>query len=106
MIDLSREADVFVLRMQHEQNRFDADFIDGWNDALNRVEKADGPQALVTMGSGKFYPNGMDFDFMRSDAAGVPGVYLSRVLAIPERVLFFPPYSVATIDGHAVGAGS
>lgn len=97
---------MFVLRVQHDQNRFDTDFIDGWNDALDRVEKAAGPQAPVTMGSETFYANGPDFDFMRSDAAGVPGAYLSRVPAIPERVLFFPAYSVATIDGHAFGARS
>ncbi|MBW2390006.1 MAG: enoyl-CoA hydratase/isomerase family protein, partial [Deltaproteobacteria bacterium] len=106
MIDLSREGDVFVLRMQHEENRFDADFIDGWNDALDRVEKADGPKALVTTGSGKFYSNGLDLDFMQSEAAGGPGVYLARVLAIMERVLFFPAYTVAAINGHAFGAGA
>ena len=106
MIDLSREGDVFVLRMQHEENRFDANTIDGWNDALDRVEKAEGPKALVTTGLGKFYSNGLDLDFMQSEAAGGPGVYLSRVLAIMERVLFFPAYTVAAINGHAFGAGA
>lgn len=106
MIDLSREGDVFVLRMQHDENRFDADSIDGWNDALDRVEKADGPKALVTTGSGKFYSNGLDLDFMQSEAAGGPGEYLTRVLAIMERVLFFPAYTVAAINGHAFGAGA
>jgi enoyl-CoA hydratase/carnithine racemase len=106
MIDLSREGDVFVLRMQHEENRFDAKAIDGWNDALDQVEEAEGPKALVTTGLGKFYSNGLDLDFMQSEAAGGPGVYLSRVLAIMERVLFFPAYTVAAINGHAFGAGA
>jgi enoyl-CoA hydratase/carnithine racemase len=98
---------VFVLpRDDLGQVRFDGDSIDAWNDALDRVEKADGPKALVTTGLGKFYSNGLDLEFMQSEAAGGPSAYLARVLAIMERVLFFPAYTVAAINGHAFGAGA
>jgi len=106
MIDLSREGEVYVLRLQNGENRFGPELIEGWNDALDEVEKADGPKALVTTGSGKFYSNGLDLDYMMTEEAGGAGVYLSKVLAIMERVLFFPAFTVAAINGHAFGAGA
>ena len=106
MIDLTREGSVFVLRLQDGENRFGSSVIDGWNDALDEVAKADGAKALVTTGTGKFYSNGLDLEYMQTEAAGGADVYLSRVLAIMERVLFFPAYTVAAINGHAFGAGA
>jgi enoyl-CoA hydratase/carnithine racemase len=43
---------------------------------------------------------------MMSEAAGGANAYLSRVLGIMERVLFFPAYTVAAMNGHAFGAGA
>lgn len=106
MIDLSRVGEVFVLRMENGENRFGPEFIDGWNDALDEVEKAEGPKALVTTGSGKFYSNGLDLDYMLSEASDDPNAYLSRVMGIMERVLCFPAYTVAAMNGHAFGAGA
>jgi enoyl-CoA hydratase/carnithine racemase len=106
MIDLSRDGEVFVLRLDHGENRFGPELIEGWNQALDEVEKADGPKALVTTGTGKFYSNGLDLDYMMSDASGDENTYLSQVMGIMERVLFFPAYTVAAMNGHAFGAGA
>ena len=85
MIELTREQDVFVLQLQGGENRFNGESIEAWNEALDEVEKAEGPKALVTTGTGKFYSNGLDLEYMQSEAAGGPQAYLSRVLAIMER---------------------
>ena len=45
MIDLSRDGDVFVLRLDNGENRFGPELIEAWNQALDEVEKADGPKA-------------------------------------------------------------
>ena len=104
MFDLSRDGDVFVLRMDAGENRFVPETLAGWNDALDQVEKAPAPKALVTVGTGKFYSNGLDLDHMNAsgDAAG----YLAQVLDVIARVLVFPAYTVAAINGHAFGAGA
>jgi enoyl-CoA hydratase/carnithine racemase len=104
MIELERDGDVFVLRMDAGENRFVPALIDAWNRALDEVEKTPGAKALVTLGSGKFYSNGLDLDHLSScgDAAG----YVSSVLAIMRRVLVFPTYTVAAVNGHAFGAGA
>ena len=69
MIDLQRDGDVFVLRMDYGENRFLPNKIDAWNTALDEVEKVGKPSALVTTGTGKFYSNGLDLDWMLGEAS-------------------------------------
>jgi enoyl-CoA hydratase/carnithine racemase len=106
MIDLKREGEVFILRMDDGENRFRADSIAAWNEALDEVERADGPKALVTTGTDKFYSNGLDLEWMAATPGVEAGDYIRDVLAIMGRVLVFPAYTVAAINGHAFGAGS
>lgn len=104
MIDLRRDGDVYVLRMDAGENRFHAGTLAGWSQALDEVEKAEGPKALVTTGTGKFYSNGLDLEVM--GASDDPAGYLASVLDLIGRVLVFPAYTVAAINGHAFGAGA
>ena len=106
MIDLSREGDVFVLRMDAEENRFHPEFVRAWNQALDEVEKAAAPKALVTTGSGRFYSNGLDLDWLLGEGRDQTNDYLKSVLAVMARVLTFPAISVAAVNGHAFGAGA
>ena len=106
MIDLRREGEVFVLRMDAGENRFHPDFVRAWNTALDEVERSDGPKALVTTGSGKFYSNGLDLDWMLGEGSGQANEYLHSVLAVIGRVLVFPAITVAAVNGHAFGAGA
>jgi enoyl-CoA hydratase/carnithine racemase len=104
VIDLGRDGDVFVLRVDAGENRFGPDTLRDWNEALDEVEAFDGPKALVTTGSGKFYSNGLDLDYLMS--SGDAQAYLTRVLDVLARILVFPAYTVAAINGHAFGAGA
>ncbi len=100
----SREGEVFVLRADAGENRFNPDTLSGWNRALDEVEAAPGPKALVTTGTGKFYSNGLDLDYMMS--SGDPPTYIASVLEVMARVLVFPAFTVAAMNGHAFGAGA
>jgi enoyl-CoA hydratase/carnithine racemase len=104
MLHLERHGDVFALRMDSGENRFVPETIAAWNEALDQVEKAPAPKALVTIGSGKFYSNGLDLDYGLK--SGDMNGYVSSVLAIMKRVLTFPAYTVAAVNGHAFGAGA
>lgn len=107
MIDLSREGDVFVLRYDAPENRFRPDGLVEWNKALNEVEAAGNPAALVTTGTGKFYSNGLDLEWMLGEASEHERAdYLPGVLGLMARVLTFPTITVAAINGHAFGAGA
>jgi len=105
VIDLDRDGDVWVLRMRAGENRFSVTVLDQLHAALDQVEAADGPRALVTTGDGKFYSNGLDLDWL----AGAPdraGEYLAAVYRLLGRVLGFPALTVAAVNGHAFGAGA
>ena len=104
VIELSRDGAVFVLRIDAGENRFVPDTLRGIRDALDEVEAADGPKALVTTGAGKFYSNGLDLDYMAG--SGDPAAYLASVLDLIARVLVFPAHTVAAVNGHAFGAGA
>lgn len=106
MIELQRDGEVYVIRMDEGENRFRPDFVMAWNIALDEVEAAPGPKALVTTGTGKFYSNGLDLEWMLSQEPDQGTAYLESVLAVLGRVLVFPAFSVAALNGHAFGAGA
>ncbi len=105
MIDLGRDAEVFVLRFDAGENRIHPEFLAALNAALDEVERAQGPVGLVTTGTGKFYSNGLDIaGLAQLGGEGVRACLadLDRVFA---RLLAFPGPSVAAINGHAFAAG-
>lgn len=106
MIDLRREGPVFVLTLDAGENRFTPELVDAMNAALDEVESAGAPAALVTTGRGKFYSNGLDLQGMATAGAAGAREGLARSLALLGRVLTMPCYTVAAISGHAFGAGA
>lgn len=107
MIDLSREGDVFVLRFDAPENRFTPENLAIWNEALDEVEAAGNPAALVTTGTGKFYSNGLNLEWLMTKASEEEQrTYIPKVLGLMARVLTFPAITVAAVNGHAFGAGA
>ncbi|MGO8956124.1 MAG: enoyl-CoA hydratase-related protein [Streptosporangiaceae bacterium] len=105
MIKLDRDGHVWVLRMQAGENRFGMDWLDAVNSALDVVEASDAPCALVTVGEGKFYSNGMDLEWLAT-APERAAEYLSAIYRVLGRMLGFPAITVAAVNGHAFGAGA
>jgi Delta3-Delta2-enoyl-CoA isomerase len=105
MAGLDRRGAVFVLPLGDDENRFHPDRLAAINAALDEVEAADGPKAVVTTGAGKFYSNGLDLDFMSSNPDAAES-NLHDVHAMFARVLAFPAPIVAAVQGHAFAAGA
>jgi Delta3-Delta2-enoyl-CoA isomerase len=106
MIDMSRDQDVFVLRMVAEENRFNPTMLDAFDAALNEVEASEGPAALVLTGQGKFFSNGLDLDWMMANAEqGGPALVANGLQALYLRLVTFPMATVAAINGHAFAGG-
>ena len=105
MLELDQQGEVWVLRVDEGENRFSAEVIRRWNELLDEAEAAPVPKARVTTGSGKFYSNGLDLDYLQSGKVD-PAEYLGSVLAIMSRILTFPAITVAAMNGHAFGAGA
>jgi enoyl-CoA hydratase/carnithine racemase len=106
IVELSREGEVFVLRMNDGENRFRDDSVAAWNTALDEVERAAGPKALVTTGAGKFYSNGLDLDWAFRERKDSFPDYIASVLSVLGRVLTLPCVTVSACNGHAFGAGA
>jgi enoyl-CoA hydratase/carnithine racemase len=103
--ELSREGDVFLLDIGSGENRFHPDWIARFNEALDEIEKSDGPKALVTKATGKFWSNGLDLDWLTANPDQAGG-YLPAVHRLFARVLAFPAPTVAAVQGHCFAAGA
>lgn len=110
MPSLDRDGDVFVLHLgdrsdEASENRFHPDRLAAVNALLDEVEAHDGPTALVTAATGKFWSNGLDIDWVGAHLADLPS-YLDSVHDLYVRLLTFPATTVAAVQGHAFGAGA
>lgn len=105
MPTLSRHDDVFVLDLGDTENRFHPDWVAAVDAALDEVEAAPGPRALVTTATGKFFSNGLDLDWLGAHPDEYEG-YLGTVEQLLARVLTLPVVAVAALQGHTFAAGA
>ena len=96
--------DIAILNLGDDENRFSPDWLSGVNGFLDRIESGEA-KALVTTGSGKFYSNGLDLDWLAAHS-DQGDWYVDRVQQLLARVLVAPVPTVAAVNGHAFGAGS
>jgi enoyl-CoA hydratase/carnithine racemase len=106
MPELEQDGEVFILRLDpDDENRFHPDWLTAVEALLGQVEAVTGPCALVTAGSGKFWSNGLDTDWLLANRDWA-GVYVARVRRLLARTLAMAPVTVAAVNGHAFGAGA
>jgi Delta3-Delta2-enoyl-CoA isomerase len=105
MPTLERTESVFVLDLGDGENRFHPDWVEAVSAALDEVEKAEGPRALVTAATGKFYSNGLDLDWLFAHPEAHDG-YIASVHVLLARMLSLPVVTVAAVQGHAFAAGA
>lgn len=106
MLDVTRDGDVSILRLDGGENRFTPSLMDALERALDAIERGDGPAGVVLTGTGKFFSNGLDLEeMMRAGQEGATA-YLGRVLGIVGRIFTCPAPTVAAVNGHAFGAGA
>jgi len=105
MPTLDRQDDVFVLDLGDGENRFHPDWIAAVGDALDEVEKSQGPRSLVTAATGKYYSNGLDLDWLLAHMDEREG-YVVSVHELLARILSLPVITVAALQGHTFAAGA
>ncbi len=102
---LERKDDVFVLTMDEDENRMNRGWLDAMNGALDEVDAAPDPLALVTTGAGKFFSNGLDLEWLLGGGVDMP-VFVAEVERLFARVLASPYITVAACNGHTFAAGA
>ncbi len=106
MIEVERQGQVCVLRMTQGENRMSQRFLDAFHAALDEAEKSEGPAALVTTGTGKFYSNGIDLDWLLGEGAAQFEPFLKSFQGLFARLVAFPLPTVAALNGHAFAGGA
>jgi enoyl-CoA hydratase/carnithine racemase len=104
-ITLTREGSVAVLTWNEGENRINLDSLARLNELLDELEKDDGPLAVVLTGTGKFFCNGLDLDRF----ADKRDEFVETLHVLEQtigRLLVFPAYTVAAINGHAFAGGA
>jgi len=104
MVELDVQGAVHVLHMNEGENRFNPPFLSAVHSALDVIEAHEGPCALVTTGSGKFYSNGLDLEWLGSGADSTG--FIDSVHALLGRILGLNAYTVAAVNGHAFAGGA
>ena len=104
-ITLTREGSVAVLTWNEGENRINLDSLARLNELLDEIEATDGPVSIVLTGSGKFFCNGLDLERFGNQ----PEEFVETLHQLEQtigRLLVFPAYTVAALNGHAFAGGA
>lgn len=102
---LERHDEVLVLDLGDGENRFHPDWLASVGAALDEAEQVQGPRALVTAATGKFYSNGLDLEWLMAN----PDRHKDYVVSVHHlfaRLLALPMPTVAALQGHTFAAGA
>eukprot|EP01096_Ripella_sp_DP13-Kostka_P014050 TRINITY_DN622_c0_g1_i1.p1 TRINITY_DN622_c0_g1~~TRINITY_DN622_c0_g1_i1.p1 ORF type:complete len:263 (-),score=99.33 TRINITY_DN622_c0_g1_i1:98-865(-) len=105
------EGSVFVIHMKNGENRFNPTFVSRLHELLDRVEAEQAKNdregkggALVFVGEGKFFSNGLDLNYVMSGEGKIEDIVwiFQKVCA---RLYSFPIPTVAAVNGHMYAGG-
>ena len=108
MIELSwqgPDAVVAVITMDSGENRFDLEVVRHWHGLIDRVAAKEGPLALVTTGTDKFYSNGLNLDWLMGNPDQARE-FLHELNRLWGRILGLDCHTTAAVNGHCFGAGA
>lgn len=105
MPELTNDNELYLLNLGDGENRFTPTWIAEVGAALDVVANAEGPRALITSATGKYWSNGLDLDWLGSHPEEL-GPYVASVQALYARLLTMPAPSVAVLQGHTYAAGA
>jgi enoyl-CoA hydratase/carnithine racemase len=105
VVKLDRDAGIFILTMDDGENRMNQPWLDAMNAAFDEVDREPSPGALVTIGAGRFFSNGLDLEWLLSPGVDMPG-FVADVERLFARVIAAPYITVAACNGHTFAAGA
>jgi enoyl-CoA hydratase/carnithine racemase len=104
-LEISRTGDVVVATWNDGENRYRDDSVAEWHGLLDELEATEGPLALVVTGTGRFFSNGLDLDWMSAHPDRAQPM-LDGVHRLFGRMMTLDCYTVAVINGHAFAGGA
>jgi len=104
-LELKYDGDVAVVTMSNKDNRFNLQFLKEFNVILDNVEENKSCRGLMTTGSGKFYSNGIDLEWLSSASCEDLISFSHNLNAFLLRLVMFPLPTMAVMNGHAFAGG-
>ena len=104
-ISVRQEGSVAVITWNEGENRINLDSLERLNVVLDELESLEGPLSIVLTGQGKFFCNGLDLErFGAKRDEFIETLHeLERTIG---RLLVFPAYTVAALNGHTFAGGA
>ena len=107
MIELEKKESIYHLCMNAGENRWNTTFVRQFAEALDEIEKDEGPGALVTSSKDpKFFSNGLDLDWMQKPEdypeSGDREVFGEEFMYLMGRIITLPIPSICVVNGHAL----
>jgi len=104
-MSLAWEGSVALVTWHDGENRVNLDSLARLHEVLDELERHLGPFAVVMTGAGKFFSNGLDLERFGANPSEL-GATLSELHRSVARLLLFPAYTVAALNGHVFAAGA
>jgi len=104
-ISVQQRGAVAVITWNEGENRVNLDSLGRLNEILDELEQLEGPLGIVLTGQGKFFSNGLDLERFDSNPSEFAAT-LAELNRTIGRLLVFPAYSVAALNGHTFAAGA
>ncbi|MEI6453623.1 MAG: enoyl-CoA hydratase-related protein, partial [Actinomycetes bacterium] len=105
MPTISQEGSVYFLNLGDGENRFTLPWITELHAVVQEIAAGQGPRAMVTMATGKFWSNGLDLDWLIAHP-DEGADYIDLVQEIFATFIELPLPTVAAIQGHCYAAGA
>ncbi len=96
---------VAVITMDSGENRFDLDVVRHWHGLIDEVQAKEGPAALITTGTDKFYSNGLNLEWLMANP-DLAREFLHELNRLWGRILGLDCHTTAVVNGHCFGAGA
>lgn len=99
------QGSVAVLTWDDGENRINVDSLARINELLDELEAKEGELSLVLTGVGKFFSNGLDLARFGDNAEEFTAT-LAELKRTVGRLMLFPAYTVAALNGHVFAGGA
>jgi enoyl-CoA hydratase/carnithine racemase len=104
-ISCAWHGSVALLTWDDGENRINVDSLARINELLDELEAKDGEFSVVLSGVGKFFSNGLDLARFGNNAEEFTAT-LAELKRTVGRLMLFPAYTVAALNGHVFAGGA
>jgi Delta3-Delta2-enoyl-CoA isomerase len=104
-ISCAWQGSVALLTWDDGENRINVESLARINELLDELEAKEGELSIVLTGVGKFFSNGLDLARFGSNAEEFAAT-LAELKRTIGRLMLFPAYTVAALNGHVFAGGA